>query len=359
MKKRKITVIGAGDRGNCYMSMLKKFHENDVEFSGICDILPDRLDKAFETYGFCSKFADWKEAISSTKPDIAIIATPAYFHCDMASFAMDSGCHVLTEKPFDLDLKKCFLLKEKQEKTRKSLAIGLQYRNTRYHRAAKHMMEKSILGKNLILTYTDVRDIRPKIAMHDARRGNGGPMVDMACHLFDLMRWFFKSDPKSASAKWYINAMDREELKSIEFLAPDSCVMAIEYESGDVGEITMNWGLPPGTGGEFTANASGSEGYVKLAGPWGDNVAVASGADTVTVSTESSDEPDLINAELAVYDHLVAEIEGAGKTQASSDEGIISLATSMAAIKSGALGRPVTIKEILDEKPTIERCMEK
>ena len=101
MKKYRITVIGAGDRGGCYMSMLKKYHENDIKFIGICDILEDRLNKAYETYGFQAKFTDWKEAISATKPDIVIIAAPAYFHCDMASFAMDNGCHVLTEKPFD------------------------------------------------------------------------------------------------------------------------------------------------------------------------------------------------------------------------------------------------------------------
>ena len=359
MKKYKVTVIGAGDRGGCYMSTLKKYHENDVEFLGVCDILQDRLDKAYETYGFQSKFTDWKDAISSTKPDIVIIATPAYYHCDIASFAMDNGCHVLTEKPFDLDLKKCFALKEKKEQTGKSLAIGLQYRNTSYHRAMKHMIDNGVLGKNIIITYTDVRDIRPKIAMHDARYGNGGPLVDMSCHLFDLMRWFYKSEPKTASAKWYINAKDREELKSIEFKAPDSCVMTIEYESGDCGEITMNWGLPPKTSGEFIANASGSEGYVKLAGPWGDNIAICSGTETINVSTEETDAQDLINAELAVYDHLIAEIEGRGEVQASFDEGILSLATSMAAIKSGTLGRPVSIREILEEKPTIEQCMTK
>ena len=356
MKKYKITVIGAGDRGSCYMGMLQKYHENEVEFLGICDLLPDRLDKAYQTYGFKEKFTDWKEAISSTKPDIAIIATPAYFHCDMASFAMDNGCHVLTEKPFDLDLQKCFALKEKKEKTGKSLAIGLQYRNSGGHRVMKHLMDEGILGKNRILTYTDIRENRPKIAMHDARYGNGGPMVDMACHLFDLMRWFYNADPKSVSATWRISGENREGLKSIEFKAPDTCVMMIEYESGDLGSITMNWGLPSGAGGQFLSYAVGSEGYVT---EFGGGVTAQCGKEKITVATKETDKQDLINAELAVYDHLIAEIEGKGKVQSSFDEGIYSLATSMAAIKSGTLGRPVSIREILDEKPTIERCMKK
>ena len=358
MKKYGITVIGAGDRGGCYMSMLKKYHENEVEFLGVCDILEDRLNKAYETYGFRKKFADWKEAINATNPDIVIIATPAYYHCDIASFAMDNGCHVLTEKPFDLDLKKCFDLKEKQEKTGKSMAIGLQYRNNKTHRAMKRMMDEGILGNNVVMTYIDIRENRMivgKPAMHDARYGNGGPLVDMACHLFDLMRWFYKSDPKSASANWSVSGINREELKSVECKAPDTCVMLIEYESGDCGSITMNWGMPLKTGGQFISHAVGSEGFV--VSDAGGSITVQSGAAKIVVSTEQEDEQDLINAELAVYDHLIAEIEGRGKVQSAFDEGILSLATSMAAIKSGVLGRPVTIQEILDEKPTIEQCM--
>ncbi|MCL2815427.1 MAG: hypothetical protein FWD23_12575 [Oscillospiraceae bacterium] len=134
--------------------------------------------------------------------------------------------------------------------------------------------------------------------------------------------------------------------------------MMIEYESGDVGEIMMNWGLPSKTSGDFSTNASGSEGYVKLGNPSGD-VTVYSGEEKKVFTTEAADEQDLVNAELAVYDHLIAEIEKRGQVQASFDEGILSLATSMAAIKSGALGRPVTIGEILEEKPTIEQCMQK
>ena len=368
MKKYTITVIGAGDRGGTYMKMLKKYHENDIEFLGVYDILEDRMNKAYETYGFKSKYSDWKKAITETKPDIVILGTPAYFHCDMASFAMDNGCHVLTEKPFDLDLKKCFDLKKKKEETGKCIAIGLQYRNQKNNRAMKRMMEKGVLGKNVIMTYTDVRDNRPKIAMHDARLGNGGPLVDMACHLFDLMRWYYNSNPKQAIANWSVSGADRESLKSIECKAPDTCVMLIEYESGDCGSITMNWGLPTKTGSQFISFAVGSEGYVTNKGETAtvdaggvtvktSGITVKSGDQEIFVTTEPEDEQDLIHAELAVYDHFIAEIEGKGTVQASFDEGIYSLATSMAAIKSCVVGRPVTIKEILDEKPTIEQCM--
>ena len=358
-KVYKITVIGAGDRGNCYMRTIKEFHKDDVEFLGICDILDDRAEKAFNEYGFKEKFSDYKEAITKTRPDIVIIATPAYFHCDIAAFAMENDCHVLTEKPFDLDMKKCFALKETQKKTGKVLAIGLQYRNDKGHRAMKHLIDRKILGENVIVSYIDTRENRPKIAMHDARYGNGGPMTDMACHLFDLLRWFYKCDPVSVNAIWKVSAANRQNLKNIETKAPDTCVMTIEYESGDLGVITMNWGLPTKNKEFFQSMAIGSEGFVSPRSPAEKDVVVNMGPDEMKIGTTAEDDKDIRHCELAVFDHFIEEIEGTGKAQASFDEGIISLATTMAAITSGVEKRTVTIKEMLDKKPTIAECMGK
>ena len=54
---------------------------------------------------------------------------------------------------------------------------------------------------------------------------------------------------------------------------------------------------------------------------------------------------------------LVREIEGRGKVQIPFDEAIKAFAASLAALKSGAIGRAVTIREILEAKPTVLECM--
>ncbi|MCL2478733.1 MAG: Gfo/Idh/MocA family oxidoreductase [Treponema sp.] len=358
-KKYKVTVIGAGARGNIYLAMLKKYHADDIIFAGICDILEDRLNKTYAEYGFAAKFTDYKQAIAESKPDIVIVAVPAFYHCDVASFAMDNGCHVLTEKPFDLSLKKCLNLKEKSKQTDRLLAIGLQYRNNMGNRSLKHMMDKRLIGKNVVMSFADIRQNRPKLAMHDACFGNGGPMTDMACHYFDLMRWYYGSDPKSVSAVWRISSEDRPYLASIKNKAPDSAVITVEYESGDMGTMILNWSLPVTNERSFHASSvTGSEGFVlpaELQNP--PELKVFSSGAEITIKPEPEDELDCVKAEKGVFDHLVAEIEGRGKVQASFNEGILSLAASMAAIKSGSLGRAVTIKEILEGKPTVFECM--
>ncbi|MCL2831638.1 MAG: Gfo/Idh/MocA family oxidoreductase [Treponema sp.] len=358
-KKYKITVIGAGARGNIYLNMLKKYHGGDIVYAGICDLLEDRLNKTGAEFGFASRYSDYKKAIAETKPDIVIVAVPAYLHCDVASFAMDNNCHVLTEKPFDLSLQKCFDLREKSKQTGKSLAVGLQYRNNLGNRALKHAIDKKLIGKNVVMSFADIRQNRPKLAMHDACFGNGGPMTDMACHYFDLMRWYYNSDPKSVSAVWRISSADRPYLASIKNKAPDSAIITVEYESGDMGTMILNWSLPVTNESNFHASSvTGSEGFVlpkELQTP--PELKIFSSGRELIVKPEPEDEADCVKSELGVFDHLVAEIEGRGKVQASFDEGIMSLASSMAAIKSGVLGRTVAISEILEEKPTVFDCM--
>jgi len=353
-KKYTVTVIGAGDRGGCYMNMIKNNYSDAVEWETICDILPDRMEKSFKEFGFKSKEASWEKAIRDSRADIVIIAAPAYFHCDMAMFAMRCGSHVLTEKPMDLSMAKAFALRECAEQTGKVIAVGMQYRNAPNERAVKRAIDRNLFGENLMIHYVTLRETRSKIAMHDAVYGNGGPIVDMACHYFDLMRWFFKSDPVRVNCQWRVNAIDRPTLSSIKTKAPDACFMMVEYENGSLGNIVMNWGLPEGLDAA-SCMITGSEGlYCSEKGAFH---VLTKGGEKIEVETLPEDADDLINAERAVMKHFLDEIDGKGKSQVSIEHGIVCLATSMAAIRSNALGRPVTLEEIYALRPTVEACM--
>ena len=359
MQTYRITVIGAGDRGNTYMHMIQEHFNEQVEWNTICDLLPDRMDEAAEAFGFKTKQASWEQAILDSRPDIVVVATPAYFHCDMAMFAMRCGAHVLCEKPMDLSLAKCFALKECREQTGKVLALGMQYRNGPWFRALQRAMEQGVFGENLMMHWADIREVRPKPAMHDAVYGNGGPLVDMACHLFDLMRLYYRSDPVRVNCLWRGNAAGRPALASVETKAADACVMTIEYENGALGQIMMNWGLPWGVCDELRCTVMGSEGlFASNTVPFDPPIEIMQeGYEEVEVNCLPEDEDDLVNPERAVMKHFLAEIEGRGASQVTEEHGIVCLAASLAALRSGALGRPVTLEEIYALKPTVYECM--
>lgn len=86
-------------------------------------------------------------------------------------------------------------------------------------------------------------EIRPKRAMHDMK-GNGGPINDYCCHLFDMWRMVFSSEPTWASARGFTFARDRPELAHIKEVAPDTAALVVEHASGDLGVVTISRGLP-------------------------------------------------------------------------------------------------------------------
>jgi len=136
--------------------------------------------------------------------------------------------------------------------------------------------------------------------------------------------------------------------------------MTIEYANGALGEIMMNWGLPSGVNASaLMCTVTGSEGLFETqAVPDEAPVEILTEDwEIVEVSPLPEDEDDLVHAERAVFKYFLAEIEGTGTAQVSEEHGIVCLAASLAALRSGALGRPVTLEEIYRLKPTVHECM--
>ena len=352
----RINLIGAGARGTIYMNMIQKYFPGEFIMDTVYDPIADRMDKAYQTYGFKNKAGSWESA-ASNGADIAIVATPAFYHCDIANLAMRCGSNILTEKPFDMSLAKCFALAECQKQTGKALAVGMQYRNNRGSRVLKRTIDSGVFGDNIMMHFSDIREVRPKPAMHDLYEGNGGPMVDMSCHWTNLMCWYFGCDPVSVYSKWSVIGKDDERIANIKAKAPDSCFVIIEFENGVIGNFNLCWGHPEkvNASGAFPNYMYGSAGLLTKT-PEGRQGVMVKGGEIKTFDILPEDEDDLINAERAVFKHLLAEIEGRGKAQASIREGVVALAASMAAIRSSVVNRPVTLEEIYQKKPTIAQC---
>ena len=66
---------------------------------GACDKAQSTWGNAAR-YGIRDVFIDYEEMIQSCKPDIVDICSPPESHYQIARYALESGCHVLVEKPF-------------------------------------------------------------------------------------------------------------------------------------------------------------------------------------------------------------------------------------------------------------------
>src|SRR5579864_5468345 len=93
----RVAVVGFGYWGpNIARNVLTVDH---VDVSTICDLSEDRLAKAARLFPASSVTARFEDVLCDERIDLVVLATPAATHFPLAMQALESGKHVLIEKP--------------------------------------------------------------------------------------------------------------------------------------------------------------------------------------------------------------------------------------------------------------------
>ena len=71
----------------------------EAEVVAICDLDPERLRIAGDTFGIAARYTDINEMLRIEKLDGVMVSTPHTVHTAPAIAALEAGCHVLVEKP--------------------------------------------------------------------------------------------------------------------------------------------------------------------------------------------------------------------------------------------------------------------
>jgi predicted dehydrogenase len=238
-----VCIVGCGMMGTIHAQGWQRLP--DARVVAVVDILEERAQKLAAQLGLSSWHSDFRAAIASPEVDVVSVCIPTNLHAEVTLFAANLGKHILCEKPIALRLEDAQAMIEAAQRAQVKLGIGFMRRHSPVLEALRDWIAAGHLGRPLLYQAFDVRQIRPKLAMHDAQQ-NGGPVVDMAVHLFDTWSCIFESNPVEIYAQGLCLACERPELASIQNLAPDTASILARYASGDQGSFTVTWGLPPG-----------------------------------------------------------------------------------------------------------------
>jgi len=147
-------------------------------------------------YGARQLFSDLNEALRSSEADAVYLATPVDLHAPQAVAAMESGRHVLVEKPLGLSAADCAPMLLTAERT--GLTAGCAYYRRCYprFRHALQMLAGGEFGRVVLVRMTyygwfDPEPSDPKRWRLERRRSGGGPLADMGSHMLDLMIGLF------------------------------------------------------------------------------------------------------------------------------------------------------------------------
>lgn len=340
-KTFRIAVIGAGAMGREHVDGWQRAGHRVVS---ITDLNPDAARSIAAQFGVPAVFADYREAISSPEADIVSICLPLTFHAPVTIFAARQGKHVFCEKPLARSMEEAAEMEEAVRAAGVRFGIGFQRNVAGDVEVCRQYVQSGQFGRPLVLNSDVLAMVRPKLAMHD-KHDNNGPIVDACCHSFLMWQTILQANPKNVYARGAILAKGRPEVAHLEQagrLAIDTAVVVVEFESGDIGAMTVSWGLAKDTKlFRRPDRIVGPRGGAELSGAGSLRICVGDREESIVLGEEH-----LHRKQFERFAHALTE---GGPVPAGFPQGKQMLALSLAALTSVETGEVVPVPDAFRE----------
>ena len=201
----KVAVVGAGRIALEHLGALKTLDNLQIV---VCDRSAAAAECAAERFGLASWYVDYDEMLRLERPDVVHVTTPASTHVALARTALESGSHVLVEKPIAIDYSDW--LKQRDLAIAQDLWLleDYSYQFSWPVRKVRRLMEDGLFGDvvhiDIMLCldihaagsgYSDLNAPHPSLALP------GGAISEFLTHLAYLC-WIFVGAHLKVNACW-------------------------------------------------------------------------------------------------------------------------------------------------------------
>jgi len=219
-RRVRVGVIGAGVWAiQSHLPTLMK-RSNEIEFVGLCRLGRDEARKTAERFGFQKFSEDYREIIDM-ELDYVIVSSPASFHFQHAKAALESGAHVLLEKPVTLRTTDCKELINLSTKNKLNVLIPLGWNYMPIFLRAQELIEEVGIGevenidlqmassiKDLLLGDSMDSSGNPELSVDPKTYGNasiagGGYLNSGFTHALGYFFGLFNLEPQTVFAKLF------------------------------------------------------------------------------------------------------------------------------------------------------------
>lgn len=186
---------------NRYVDDLKKIP--DAKIIAVWDEVPERGKKWADELGV--KFvADLDELLVDPELNGVVITAPTDMHHDIIMKCAKARKHIFTEKAFALDNTDACEMREEIKKDDITFRIAFPRRSNPEYVCAKKLYREGVLGEISLMRVRNGFDVRNIGGMPDywfrKEHTGGGVMIDLGCHLVDLVCDLIGKRPETASA---------------------------------------------------------------------------------------------------------------------------------------------------------------
>lgn len=205
--KLKIALVGCGKAAEQHITEIRKLPNASV--IAVCDHEPLMAEQLAIRFGIANSYVNFQELLAVEKPDVVHIATPPQSHLELATLAVDSGCHVLLEKPLGMNYDETSRILSYVETHGRKLTVGYTYYFDPAARILRRLLAdgvigdpvhiESFLGYNLNGPFGSVVLADPNHWVHDLP---GKLIHNVVDHLLNKVTEFIDATPIVKAYSW-------------------------------------------------------------------------------------------------------------------------------------------------------------
>ncbi len=265
MSKIKFAVVGCGHIGKRHAEMISR--EVGAQLVALCDVR-GKSELGIDAYKipFFTSIEDLLAA--DLDMDVVNICTPNGWHAQQAVKVLQSGRHVVVEKPMALTTKGANILIEASKKAKKKVFCVMQNRYSPPSVWIKELVKSGKLGKIFMVQLNCYwnRDERYYTAenWHGSKKLDGGTLYTQFSHFIDMMVWLF-GDISNVQA--HFSNFNHRKLTEFE----DSGIVGFEFVNGGMGCLNFSTAVWD-KNFESSMTIIAEKGSVKIGGQYMDKV---------------------------------------------------------------------------------------
>jgi UDP-N-acetylglucosamine 3-dehydrogenase len=217
----RVGVIGAGVMGRNHARVLSELP--GIELVGVADPDQGRASQAAGQAEGAEAFADHRELVAR-KVDAVVIAAPTHLHHEISLDLIESGVHLLVEKPIATTVEQGREIVTAAARAGVTLMVG----HVERFNPAVQSIKQAVAGEEILsIGITRVGPFPPRMS-------DVGVVIDLAVHDIDLIRWFTESEIAEVQPQISSVVAEREDIALLQF----------RTANGVLAHINTNWLTP-------------------------------------------------------------------------------------------------------------------
>ena len=239
-KKVRLGLIGLGYIGKIHLRNCLNLES--AKLVAVSDISKKNLGLA-KKMSVKSAFSNYQQLLENPDVDAVIISLPTYLHLSCAQKSAEAGKDIFVEKPLARNVADGKEIISAAKRNGVKLMVGYQFRFSSAFRDLRYKIRTGVLGEVQIAYATNIGSgpfylrtegylPRPVPSWWFTKElTGGGALIDMGCHMINLLRWYFGEVTDVKSYLGYRLNLDFE----------DHAICLAKFAAGQTAIINVGW----------------------------------------------------------------------------------------------------------------------